>query len=174
MTRGVRTGGGWVLLEMMVALAIFVLTALAVLGAVDRGLTSAGRTRDYAKAVDLATSTMAKLGAGLGTVQSLSGPVPPWEPPLVSDGPFDESAPGGFSETAPVDTGWEVEVDTVRSEFAGLTHVIVTVVKRPNPDSESLDVSYTLHQLVRLGDEGEDVVGELDDMAVEALRGGGN
>lgn len=164
---------GWVLLEMMVSLAIFVVTALAVLSALDRGIASAERTRDRAKAVDLALSTMVKLEAGLGTVQSLVGPVPAWEPPLVSDGPFDESAPGGFSETVPEDTMWEVEIDTLRSEFPGLTHVTVTVVKRAGMDSDALVASYTLHQLVRLGDEGEDTVGELDDMAVEASRAEG-
>lgn len=164
---------GWVLLEMMVSLAIFVMTATAVLSALDRGLSSAERTRDRAKAVDLALSTMVKLEAGLGTVQSLVGPVPAWEPPLVSEGPFDESAPGGFSETIPEDSMWEVEIDTMRSEFPGLTLVTVTVVKRAGLDSESLVASYTLHQLVRLGDEDADTVGELDDMAVEASQGEG-
>lgn len=168
-----RATGGWVLLEMMVSLAIFAMTALAVLGAVDRGLSSAERTRQQARAVDLATSTMAKLEAGLGTVQNLAGPVPAWEPPMVSDGPFDESAPGGFSEVPPAESGWEIEIDTIRSEFPGLTNVTVTVVKRPSPNSDSLVASYSLHQLVRLANPEDDVVGELDEMAIEAMKGGG-
>ncbi len=174
MMRTARIARGWVLLEMMVSLAIFAMTALAVLAAIDRGLSSAERTRGQAQAVDLATSTMVKLEAGLGTVQNLAGPVPAWEPPLVSDGPFDESAPGGFSETLPAESLWEIEIDTIRSEFPGLTHVTVTVVKRASPDSESLVASYTLHQLVRLADAEEDVVGELDEIAIEAMQGGGN
>lgn len=167
------TERGWVLLEMMISLAIFVMTAIAMLSAMDRGLSSAERTRDQAKAVDLAVSTMVKLEAGLGTVQSLVGPVPAWEPPLASDeGMFDESAPGGFSETIPEDSMWEIEIDTVRSEFPGLTNVTVTVLKRAGVGSESLVASYSLHQLVRLGEESEDTVGELDDMAVGVSRGG--
>lgn len=168
-----RVRSGWVLLEMMVALAIFVMTALAVLSAVDRGLSGADRTRNAARAVDLACSTMAKLEAGLGTPQTLSGPVPAWEPPLTSDGPFDESVPGGFSETLPPDSLWEVEVDTIRSEFSGLTHVTVTVIRRASPDSDVLLASYTLHQLVRLAPEGDDVVGETDEMSIGPARGPG-
>lgn len=168
---------GWVLLEMLAALAMFVMTALAVLGAIDRGLRSAERTRDQARAVDLARSTMTKLEAGLGTVQSLAGPVPAWEPglePVDPGAPFDESAAGGFSETPPAPSLWEIEIDTMRSEFPGLTHVTVTAAKRASPDGEAVVASWSLHQLVRLGPEGEDSVGELDEMMQEAMpRGGG-
>ena len=162
---------GWVLFEMMVALTLFVFTSMAVLGAVGQGFTSAQRTRDHAKAVDLARSTMAKLETGLGTPQNLAGPVPAWEPPLDGEAPFDESEAGGFSDLPPLPSLWEVEIDTIPSQFPGLTHAIVTVVKRAGPDSDWLVASYTLQQLVRLAPEGEDTVGEMDDIAAEALRG---
>ncbi len=162
---------GWVLFEMMVALTIFVFTALAVLGAVSQGIATAESTRDRAKAVDLARSAMAKLEAGLGTPQSLAGPVLPWEPEPDPDAPFDEHADFGFSEVAPPPSLWEVEIDTIPSEFRGLTHVIVTAVKRPTPESDRVAVSYVLQQLVRLAPETEDTVGELDDIASEAIRG---
>jgi type II secretory pathway pseudopilin PulG len=165
----VRTG--WVLLEMMVSLTIFVFVALTVLGAIGQGITAAERTRDRTRAVDLARSTMAKLEAGLGTAQSLAGPVPLWEPPLDADAPFDEAEDGGFSEIAPAPSAWEVEIDTIPSEFPGLTHVIVTAVKRPSPESEETTASYTLQQLVHLAPEVEDTVGELDDIAAGATRG---
>lgn len=156
---------------MMVSLTIFVFTALAVLGAVSQGISTAERTRDRTKAVDLARSTMAQLEAGLGTPQSLAGPVEPWEPEPDPDAPFDEHADLGFSDVAPPPSLWEVEIDTVPSQFRGLTHVIVTAVKRPSPESDLVSVSFVLHQLVRLAPEAEDTVGELDDIAAEAIRG---
>lgn len=161
----------WVLFEMMVALTIFIFTALAVLGAISQGVTAAERTRDRTSAVDLARSTMSKLEAGLGTPQSLAGPVPAWEPPLDPDAPFDETADFGFSEVAPLPSPWEVEIDTIPSQFPGLTHVIVTAVKRPSPESDRVVASYALHQLVRLGPGVRDAVGELDDIAAGASRG---
>lgn len=162
---------GWVLLEMMVSLTIFVFMALAVLGAIGQGLSAAERTRDRTQAVDLARSTMAKLEAGLGTVQNLAGPVAAWEPPLDPEAPFDETAGFGFSEIAPMPSPWEVEIDTLPSEFPGLTHVIVTAVKRPSPESDRVVASYTLQQLVHLAPEVEDTVGEIDDIAAGAMRG---
>ena len=155
----------------MVALTIFVFTALAVLGAVSQGISSAEQTRDRTKAVDLARSTMAKLEAGLGTPQSLAGPERPWEPEPDPEAPFDENADFGFSEAAPPPSLWEVEVETVPSEFVGLTHVIVTAAKRASAESDRVVVSFVLHQLVRLAPEGEDTIGELDDIATEAIRG---
>ena len=170
-------GRGWVLFEMMVALTIFIFMAVAVLGAVNQGLMSAERTRDASKAADLARSTMAKLEAGLGTVQNLAGPVPAWEPTLDADSgadvPFDESAPSGFSEEPPVDSLWEVEIETLPSEFPGLTHVTVTAVRRVSELSERVAASYTLHQLVRLAPETEDSVGELDDIGASVAPPGG-
>lgn len=156
-----REHGAWVLLELLLALTIFVFAAIAVLGAVSQGIAGAERTRDRAKAVDLARSTMARLEAGLGTVQSLAGPVPAWEPEMNPG-----SQPGQF-DAAPSDMPappslWEVEIDTIASEFPGLTHVTVTAVKRAAPESERLAASFSFHQLVRIGPELDDSVGEID------------
>jgi hypothetical protein len=159
MSAGVRSGGGWVLLEMLLALTIFVFTAVAILGAVSQGIAGAERTRDRARAVDVARSTMARLEAGLGPVQSLSGPVPPWEPP-PGDGAESESI--ADVDGPPAQALWEVEIDTEPSDFPGLTHVTVTALKRPVPESERVAASYSLHQLVRLGPEIRDSVGALD------------
>jgi hypothetical protein len=170
----VRIGGarGWVLLEMLVALAVFTMTALAVLGAMDRGLRSAERTRDSARAVDLARTTMAKLEAGLGTVQSLSGPVPAWSPGLAGGAGFEDEAPAGFEESLPAESLWEVQIETRRSEFPGLTVVLVTAIKRAAPSSERVRASYTLGQLVRLGADEADTVGEFDDLGLTGPGGG--
>jgi type II secretory pathway pseudopilin PulG len=165
-----RARRGWVLFEMMVAFTIFIITAAAVLGAVSQAVTAAERTRDRTKAVDIARSAMAKLEAGLGTAQTLAGPLMPWEPTIDPDAPFDETADFGFSEIAPLPSPWEVEIDTIPSRFPGLTHVIVTATKRPSPESDRIIASYALHQLVRMAPDIEDTVGEIDDMAI----GGGS
>lgn len=155
-------GRAWVLLELLLALTIFVFTAIAVLGAIAQGISGAERNRNQMQAVDLARSTMAKLEAGLGTMQNLAGPVPAWEPPLTAETPFEDSTGTGFSETLPPPSLWEVEIDTLASDFPGLTHVTVTAVKRPAPDSEQVVVSFTMHQLMRLGPDVQDSVGAAD------------
>ncbi len=168
---------GWLLLEMMIALAIFVGIAFVVLGSLGQGVASAQRTRDRARAVDLARSTMAKLEAGLGTPANLSGPVPAWAP---DDEPTDDASVGagvgpaqsvGFDESPRQPTLWEVEIDTLPSDFDGLTHVTVTVVKHDVPESDIAVVSYTLHQLVRLSAQADDSVGEVDALTREAIEG---
>jgi hypothetical protein len=125
--------------------------------------------------VDLARTTMAKLEAGLGTVQNLAGPVPAWEPQLAAAG---EGT--GFADTPPAPSLWEVDIETLSSAFAGLTHVTVTALKRPAPESDRIVASYSLHQLVRLVPDSADTVGGLDatgrvSMPADALgaQGGG-
>lgn len=168
---------GWVLFEMMVALTIFIFTSIAVLGAVSQGLAAAQRTAYQSKAVDLARSTMSKLEAGLGTVQNLSGPVAAWEPgtdgEASSDGSFDESSPANFADTPPEDSPWVVEIDTVPSQFQGLTHVVVTVVRHASAESDVVVASYSLHQLVRIAPKEDDSVGGLDEIGSSVPSGPG-
>lgn len=162
---------GWILLEMTIALTVFVFSAFAILGAMGQGVNRAERTRDQAKAVELARSALAKLEAGLGTPQNLAGPVPAWTPESDPGESFDENADVGFDESLPEPTLWEIEIDTLPSDFAGLTHVSVTAVKRPTPESDRVTASFTLHQLVRLSAGDADVVGDLDDISREAGAG---
>lgn len=135
------------------ALTIFVSLALVTLGTVSMAVASVVRARDVQSAADIARSTMSRLEAGLGTAQNLSGPVAPWDP--ASDGGGDSSA---FSESIPVPTGWEVEIQTSPSSFEGLTLVEVSVTRRDPPGSDVIAASFTLRQLVRLGGVGEEGV----------------
>lgn len=171
MTRARVPRDGWVLLEMLLALTIFVFTAMTVLGSIAQGIAAADRTRARSQAVDLARSTMAKLEAGLGTMQNLAGPVPAWEPVADADTPLDSEVDFGFSDTPPPPSLWEVEIDSLPSQFSGLTQVTVTAIKRPAPDSDRVIASYTLHQLVRLMPEQPDDVGAIDDISGAASRG---
>ena len=172
----VKTRRGWLLLEMMIALAIFVGTAFVVLGSIRQGISAVQRTRERARAVDLARSTMAKLEAGLGTATNLSGPVPAWQASDASadaDGaaPFDENAAAGFADAPAPPTLWEVEVSTLPGQFPGLTHVAVTVVKHDAPGSNGVAISFTLHQLVRLATAPADSVGGVDALTTQAEEG---
>lgn len=176
MRRGNKGGGardGALLLEVMLALAIFVMAGTAILMLVDRTVTGMERVRAMRKAADLARSAMAKMEAGLGTPQSLNGPVRAW-------GADEESAAGpsgegtsvkgsGVLEAAATDSGWELRIDTEPSQFRGLTRVTVKAFKSGAGDEAV--ASYTLRQLVRLSGKGEDVAGGADALAEQAKKG---
>jgi hypothetical protein len=135
-----RSTRGAVLLECLLALALFVACGLAVMAMMDRAASSVATTRDSEIAVDVARTAMAKLEAGLATAETLNGPVPAWRD--ERDGTFDESLPTGAA--------WNLEIHTEPSQFEGLTKVSVRAFKQ-TVGSENELASYTLHQLVRLG-----------------------
>jgi len=163
---------GALLLEVMLALGIFVMAGGAILALVNRTLSGLERTRLVASAADLARSTMGRIEAGLGSPQTLDGPVKPW--PESDSGRREEDltenlySGGGI---APPESGWEVEIQTDPSSFTGLTLVTVRAFKRAAPGAERVAAEYTLRQLVRLAGKGEDRAGEEDSLAEEARRG---
>ncbi|MCC6659279.1 MAG: hypothetical protein IT437_00165 [Phycisphaerales bacterium] len=163
--RGALGHAGMLLLEVVAAIAVFVMGGMAILSLVGGSADSLSASRDAVKAVDLARSGMARLEAGLATPQNLPGPVPLWDDDADA-WLGDDSAPetGGFADAAPRPSGWELEVATEPSRFAGLTLVTVTAVKR---SGETVAASYTLRQLVRLGRGGEEGAGELEDFVEE-------
>ncbi len=166
------TSRGALLLEMLVAVGLFVVAGLAIGASVNRGLGALIQDREQTKAADLARSAMAMLEAGIETPQTLNGPVLAWQDDssmLNGDemaGPVTQS----FDEGAIDDSGWELEVLTEPSEFDGLTIVSVTAM-RLDVDSGNIGISHTLHQLMRLREEGDDVVGEIDPLMEAAERG---
>jgi hypothetical protein len=131
-----------VLLECVVALALFVACGLAVMAMMDRAASSVASTRDAELAVDVARSAMAKIEAGIATPETMNGPVPAWRD--ESDGSFDDSLPSGDA--------WVLEVETEPSQFEGLTKVSVRAFKQARGSEREL-ASYTLHQLVRLTEQ---------------------
>lgn len=169
---GVRGQRGVLLLEVLLALAIFVMAGGAILMLVDRAMRGLEHTRAAAQAADLARSTMARIEAGLGTPVTLNGPVRAW--PESDDGRREEDLTDGSLGSggiAPEETGWEVEIETDPSSFPGLTTVSVRAIKRSPPGSATVAAEYTLRQLVRLGGKGEDAAGSRDALADEAQRG---
>ncbi len=129
---------GAILLEAMLALAIFIMAALAVLAIVDRAMSSLHAVRSTERAALLARSAMAQIEAGVYLPQALNGPVGA----TTADEEGAGIARGG--------EGWELEVDTEPSSVRGLTLVHVTAIRRTPGSEERVAASYTLSQLVRL------------------------
>ncbi len=138
-----RGGPGWrrgtLLLEVLLALAVFVGAGLAILTVLERSTDALARVRDHRQACDLALSAIARIEAGLDTPESLDGPVPEWED--MSDGRAIEAAGGGK---------WEIDIKTEPSQFSGLTKITVEAIKRRagDPDGEAL-ARYSIAQVVR-------------------------
>lgn len=159
---------GVLLLEVMLALAIFVMAGIAILVMVEGTTSSIARSRDSARAADLARSTMARLEAGIGTVRTLHGPVRSWSEAADRE---DEFAVGFGDDVRGNQSPWEVEIETAPSQFEGLTSVSVHAFKRASRNSDQLIASYTLRQLVRLGAAADDEVGQEDSLLEQAQRG---
>jgi type II secretory pathway pseudopilin PulG len=178
MTRGAPSPArsrGALLLEIMLAIAIFVMSGTAILTLVSQTVGSMERARLAEKAADLARSAMAKMEAGIGTPRTLNGPVRAWpgdDQGVETSGGADKPVKGGgVLDAAGTDSLWELKIDTEPSQFTGLTKVTVTAVKHVAPDSDRVEASYTLRQLVRLSSKGEERAGTEDDLADQARRG---
>ena len=174
-TRTTRRGG--ILLEVMLALALLVMGSMAILSAMSQSIHSLEATRLKQQAADLARSAMARIEAGIATPETLQGPVPAWEsdPESGADELNDGALPGEFGLAATVgwgeDSGWELEIDTSPSPFAGLAVVRVRALRRASADSDRIMGQYTLEQLVRLGTLETDEAGAEDELMEEARRG---
>lgn len=162
---------GALLLESILAVSVFAMAGIAIMGLVGGSTDSLTRSREALRAADLARSVMARLEAGIGTMRDLSGPVPLWEDDeSAREGDPSEFA-GGFADTPGRPSLWEVEIQTEPSAFAGLTKVSVRVFKRAGSESGDLVADYTLHQLVRMSSEAEDRAGREDEISEAARRG---
>jgi len=134
---------GALLIEGMVAVAVFVAAGLAILAAMRGAAHEARRERDLLRAMDLARSAMASMEAGLATPEQLDGPVPRWT---------EESA--GFDDAPPEPSGWSIQIDTDTSSFEGLARITVRVSRAAAGSGDPIEL-YALHQLLRLDSPGE-------------------
>lgn len=131
---------GSVLLECLVALAIFVGIASTVYSLIVAAARSVERTARIERAADLARSALSKIEAGVETPESLNGPVESWRD--ESDGTFDDN---------PVQTPWVLEISTEPSEFEGLVMVTARAECYEPAGSDRLVASFELKQLIALG-----------------------
>lgn len=155
MRRGRGRRHGALLLEVVLALAVFIMAGLAVLSAVERAAGSAEWVRDMHMAADLARSAMSRIEAGLDDPIALSGPARRW---MDDDAPPESAGPG-----------WTLRIETTPSPFDGLTLVAVTAQREESRGARA--VSCTLRQLVRLRGPGEQFAAR--DGGVLAAEGGG-
>lgn len=144
---GSRSRRGTLLLEVMLALTLFVAAALMILAILGRSLDALSEARARQTACDLARSAMSRIEAGIASPESLNGPA------RLFDGPL--NAPG---DDAPTESEWELVVETEPSLFEGLTLVTVTARRAAEggapdggePEGAADRSAYTLRQLVRL------------------------
>ena len=151
------TRRGAMLLEVMLALAIFVMAGTAILSLVGGVMDGMARMKVSRQGADLARSAMARIEAGIETPQTLNGPVKGWSASGSAEGEAGEGP-----------TGWELQIDTEPTQFRSLTKVTITAVRNEGALDRPV---YTLRQLVRLSGKGEERVGEEDPLAAEARRG---
>ena len=136
--RSVRVAA--VLFEVLLSIAIFTGAAMFTLRAVNQGLRDLDRTRREAQALDLARTTLAQLEAGLIDLADLH-----------EGEPMDMSGSGGgsgaFDEMAD-QPRWTIETETVRTEFEGLSLLVLTVFEESGesfgPERELDGVSVTV------------------------------
>lgn len=116
-----RRGG--VLLEVMLALALFVTAGSLVLSIFADGSRAVARAESLGHAVDAARSVLAEVEAGIRSAGDLRGPIEDLPPPW---------------------TELRVEASSQRSDFPGLVEVEVRVFDRERADSPR----FTLRQLL--------------------------
>lgn len=156
----IRRPRGAILLEVMLAIGLFVGAAAFCLGVTRSLFASLERTDRRRLAIDLARSKLAELEAGLITVQELRGE---WSGGVGSR--QDDEL-----ETAASGPTWEINAVTTRTEYRGLSLIELTITEVP-PDAgvESDVVSFTLRQLVALREQDPEAY-EVDEM-LEGLDG---
>ena len=159
----IRRPRGAILLEVMLAIGLFVGAAAFCLGVTRSLFASLERTDRRRLAIDLARSKLAELEAGLITVQELRGE---WSGGVGSR--QDDEL-----ETAASGPTWEINAVTTRTEYRGLSLIELTITEVP-PDAgvESDVVSFTLRQLVALREQDPEAY-EVDEMleGIEGLDG---
>jgi len=162
---------GAILLELMISLAIFVMAALAIGGALRESTGALLRSREQVRAGDLARTAMARIEAGIARPEVINGPVRAWgADPDVWEGDelVDPEASLGIGApdggTGASEPAWELEVDSQPSRFRGLSIVRVRALRRDPRDPARVIASASLDQLVRLREAEKDIAGEEDEL----------
>lgn len=140
---------GAILLEILLSLALFVMTASMLLSVIGQVVDGLGRSRDRLTAADRAESALALIETGLARPETLNGPVEPWQPEQDDSmtGIDPDDAPSSFD----AEPRWALQIETEPSEYEGLTLVSVRAYRIDETESEiEGSPSVTLRRLVRL------------------------
>jgi type II secretory pathway pseudopilin PulG len=153
---------GGILLEILLAIALFAGAAAFVLGSLRSSFASLERARQLQQAVDLARSRMAELEAGLINLSELRGDSVSSTGSLGGDVHENDKL---AAETGPADQ-WLFDVKTHRTEFAGLSLVELTIRENVPSHLQASSVQFTLRQLIPLR-EGDAIEYEADEISQE-------
>ena len=157
---------GAILLETLIALALFLGAAGFALGAMRTALGRMERSMLEGAAVDLAQSKLAELEAGISDLADLRDSGSALD--RVGSVDIEDLAP----TAVPYGERWELDVETEPTEFDGLSLVTITIREIPD-DPEQLDVfSVSVHQLMALRDD-DDAAYDEDDL-LDGLPAGGD
>ncbi len=150
-----RPRRGAMLLEVMLAIGLFVGAAAFCLGVTKSLFSSLERNDRRRLAVDLARSKLAELEAGLINVQDLRGE---WSGGVGS-------RPDDADLAATSGPNWEFDAVTTRTEYQGLSLIELTITEVPAAAGVESDdaVSFTLRQLVALREQDPEAY-EADEM----------
>lgn len=123
---------GLLLLEMVIALAIFVAVGTLILSTIRQALLSTQQARDIVRAEDFAASVLAMIESDLDTPENLNGPLPDWDP---EEGYFGGAIAGagalGFGRARSEE--WIIQIETGPAGIPGFSSVIVTVALEGRP-----------------------------------------
>ncbi len=116
---------GLLLLEMVIALAIFVTVGTLILSNIRQALLSTSYAKDIVRAQDFAASIIAMIETEMDTPENLNGPLPEWDPDEgYFGGALASASAMGFGATG---ENWIVEIETAPAGVPGFTSIIVTV-----------------------------------------------
>ena len=140
-----RTGA--VLFEVVLAIALFVGAGAFALASVKSVFAALDRSRREQELVDLARTKMAELEAGMINMNDLRGEASASEGSASANERINKLAQGQGSR-------WSLNVQASRTEFTGLTLVELTASETDVSVPEAERLSYTLRQLMPLGEKG--------------------
>ena len=126
-----RAKHGLLLLELVIALAIFVTVGTLIMSTIRQALLSTRNAQDLMRAEDFATSVLAMIESGIEVPDNLVGPLPEWDPESgYFDGAMSSASAMGFS---PVSESWAIEIETAPAGVTGFTSIVVTVSREDRP-----------------------------------------
>ncbi|MEM7623145.1 MAG: hypothetical protein AAF235_08055 [Planctomycetota bacterium] len=190
-----------VLLEVLLALAVFVGASLTLTRVLSLTLSAMRTAADEQRATDIARTALSLIEIGAARPETLDGPADPMllgSPESASGTGFGSSlgsdlgsdlgsglgsglgsdlggvTPAGIGQPMLGESGWDVSFETERSAYPGLTLLAVTV---SSAEGSPRPVTVTLFELVRLGDAADGAglnggLGERVSNAASAARAG--
>ena len=140
---------GVVLLDLVIALALFTVGGLAVLTQLESGARRIIQAEQRLGAMAMARTAMGLLETGAMGDRELNGPADAW----ASPSPDDLAAPGAASDST---TQWICEVELEPSQWPALSLATIRVRRVPlGAEVEGQPVLATLRQLVPTSGPGE-------------------